>query len=437
MSEKSPLQAPANHLSGRTTPTWEIELLLSGATVFALVQFAGALPEWGSYLLPRLSDVWLQVVRLGLIYLLCGVILLCVAFVLHLLLRAYWVALVGMDSVYPGGLQASRLRGGHVGKQWVLKQWKPMAEQIEQADNRASVVFGLGIGLARMMLSITLFGSTLLALSLAPSSLTGQPDRTDIWIVGTFALVLGPYFLCLLLDRYLGHRLKAGSWLYRVIEATHALNSRIGLGRESAPLVTLYTTNVGEERGNWIVGGIVGLATIASLTSIDMLDDDLGWGHYDAFPTVSAAAAQSVRHLHYASQHEPGESPTSPFLPDLQARGRYLPLVLPFVPTTHGHLLENCGVAASGARDPELDHALRAQRLACLADGFQVSLDGQPLPQAPDLFTDARRDLRGLLYMIPLEGQSRGRHELVVVLRPKDALKDGEAPPTWRIPYWY
>lgn len=437
MSENTPHQDPAKHFPGRTTPTWEIELLLSGATVFALVQFAGALPEWGGYLLPRLSDLWLRVFRLGLIYLQCGVILLGVAFVLHLLLRAYWVALVGMDSVYPGGLQASRLRGGPIGKQWLLKQWKPMPEQIEQADNRASVVFGLGIGLAKVMMFLTVFGSLLLAVALALAAATGQTDQADAWVVATFAVVLGPYFLALLLDRYLGHRLRPGGRLYRVVKATHAMNSRIGLGRESAALVTLYTTNVGEDRGDWIVGGIIALATIASLTSIDMLDDELGWGHYKAFPTLASDATRSVRHLHYASQHEPGESPRSPFLPDMQARGRYLPLVLPFVPTTHGHLLDGCDVDAKDDPDAGDAVARRAKQLACLADGFEVSLDGQPLAQAAELYSDARRDLRGLLYMIPLEGQARGRHELVIVLRTQHVPGDGDASSIWRIPYWY
>lgn len=439
MSEHSAHEDPAKQFPGRTTPTWEIELLLSGATVFALVQFAGALPEWGGYLLPRLSELWQQVLRTGLIYLQCGVIVLCVAFVLHLLLRAYWVALVGMDSVYPGGLKADRLRGGPIGKDWVLGQWKPMADQIEQADNRASIVFGLGIGLARMMVNLTIFGSLLLALALGLAAITGEAAQADDWILAIFALVLLPYFLLLLLDRYLGHRLRAGSWLYRAVRATHALTSRIGLGRESAPLVALYTSNVGEDRGNWIVGTIVGVATIASIASLDMLDDELGWGHYWDFPTLSAAAPQTVRHLHYASLHEPGESPRSPFLPDLQARGRYLPLVLPYVPTVHGHLLDGCldDEEVAAEQTQQALETRTAAQLACLAEGFGVSLDGQPLDQAPALYSDARRDLRGLVYMIPLTGQSRGRHELVVVLRPKDAPAKGEPPPTWRIPYWY
>ena len=437
MSEKSPLQAPANHLSGRTTPTWEIELLLSGATVFALVQFAGALPEWGGYLLPRLGPLWQQVLGLGLVYFQCGVILLCVAFVLHLFMRAYWVALVGMDSVYPGGLKADRLRGGPVGRDLLLSRWVPMPEQIEAADNRASVVFGMGIGLARMMVTITLVGSALLLVSLGLAALAGQAEQASTWVVYVFSLSLLPYLLVLMIDRYLGHRLSRGGWPYRAMRGLLATFSSLGLGRESAPLVTLYTTNVGEDRGNWIVGGIVTFATVASIASMSVLDDDLGWGHYDAFPSLESAGKQSVRHDRYASLHEAGESPQGPYVPEMVARGSYLPLVVPFVPAVHGHLLDDCGQAATPQDGAAEREAKREARLDCLSDGLKVSLDGEVMDLRAELYSDARRDLRGLLYMVPLSGQARGRHELSIELTPEKPPKNGELPPTWRIPYWY
>ncbi|WP_374603965.1 hypothetical protein [Arenimonas sp.] len=438
MTPEHTRQDPAKQFPGRTTPTWEIELLLSGATVFALVQLAGALPDWGGYLLPRLTDFWQQIVRLVLIYLQCGVILLCVAFVLHLLLRAYWVALVGMDSVYPGGLQSDRMRGGPVGRDWVARRWTAMPDQIEQADNLSSVVFGLGIGLARMMVNITVMGSLLLVLTLGLSALTGQADKAGAWVIGGFSLALLPYLLATMIDRQFGHRLAPGGLAYRMIQSVHAALSKLGLGRESSPLVTIYTTNVGEDRGNWIVGGVITLACIASFLSLDMLDDDLGIGTYGAFPALSADAASAVGHSHYASLHEPDESPGSPFLPDLQASGNYLPLVVPFIPTRHGHLLESCDGGQAKRDDDRAARALRRQRLlGCLAGGLKITLDGEPLAVSPELYSDAGRDLRGLMYMIPLAGQSRGRHELVVVLAPEEEPRDGESPPTWRIPYWY
>lgn len=438
-------------LPKRTTPTWEVELLLSGATVFTLVQLARALPEWGAYLLPRLSVLWFQVANLSIVYLLCGVIVLAVAFVLHLLLRAYWVALVGMDSVFPEGLKAENLRAGPVVRRWVMSRWRGMEAEIEQADNRATIVFGLGIGLARMMVTITVVVTAVMLAALFGAAVTGTTAQASTWILSALALLVVPWFL-LLLDRAFGGRLRPGSLAHRGAEAILRGYSMIGFSRESSPLVTLYTTSVGEKRGNWVVGGIITLATVASILTVGTLDDDLGWGQYGEFPAFEPGGP-GLQYQHYASHHEPGESPRLPFLPGLQAKGRYLPLVLPYVPRLHGFLLEQCDVPRDrpGRDEPG---ARRKQRVAraeargrCLAAGTTVTLDGQPLAQAPELYGDATRDLRGLLYMIPLQGLSRGRHELVVTLavdaararrgRSGDGDDEDEAPTAWTIPFWY
>lgn len=426
-------------LPRRTTPTWEVELLLSGATVFALVQLATWLPGWASHISPRLSDFWRQVADLSLVYLMCGVVVLAVAFVLHLLLRAYWVALVGMDSVFPGGLKPEKLRDGPIMRDWIMGRWKPMPAQIEQADNQATIVFGLGIGLARMMATITVVVSLLMLAVLFLAATTGTAEQAERWVLGALGVLLFPWFVVMWLDRWFGARLRHGHWLRRAMESVMALYSRSGVGRESATLVTLYTTSVGDRRGNWIVGGIITAAILASLAALAMLKDDLGWGQYGRFPLLEANQANSVRHVHYASQHEPAQSPHLPYIPDLQAQGRYLPLVVPFVPQLHQQMLDACPEPKNLPRG----FAGRQQRsqatLACIAEGFAVTLDGQPLDLAPELYSDATRDLRGLVYMIPLAGQSRGRHELVVALHPQPEPKPDEydAPPVWRIPYWY
>src|SRR5687768_6527251 len=86
-----------------TTPTWEIEMLLSGAVVFALLQLPEALDRSFDGAMTRLGSGWGAVAFLvycyakGIVYSLIG------TFVLHLAARAYWIALVGINSVYPGG----------------------------------------------------------------------------------------------------------------------------------------------------------------------------------------------------------------------------------------------------------------------------------------------------------------------------------------------
>ena len=432
--------AARHTLPRRTTPTWEVELLLSGATVFALVQLATWLPGWAGHISPRLSDFWRQVADMSLVYLMCGVVVLTVAFVLYLLLRAYWVALVGMDSVFPGGLKTEKMRDGPIIRAWTMARWKPMPEQIERADNQATIVFGLGIGLARMMVTITIVGSLVMLLALVVAALTGTAEHAGRWVTGTLLVLMLPWLLVMAIDRRFGHRLRQGHWLRRAMEAMLSLYSGAGVGRESATLVTLYTTSVGDRRGNWIVGGLISAATVASIMAVAVLGDDLGWGQYGRFPLLEANQANSVRHVHYASQHEPAQSPRLPFIPDMQPQGRYLPLVVPFVPQLHQQMLDACPEPKEALPEGYEGRQIRSQAmLACLAGGFAVTLDGQPLELAPELYGDATRDLRGLVYMIPLAGQSRGRHELVVALKapPKKSPDNYDAPAVWRIPYWY
>ena len=95
----------------RTTPTWESELLISGATVFGLMQ----LPDP----LNRLLIVWMNgneaaivdLLRTISIYLQFSLITLILTFVLHLLARGYWIALVGLHSVYPQGVRCAEVAG--------------------------------------------------------------------------------------------------------------------------------------------------------------------------------------------------------------------------------------------------------------------------------------------------------------------------------------
>src|SRR3954469_3070174 len=99
----------AEQLPRHTTPTWEVELLISGVAVFAMLQLPGWIDDRWFALRPRLDASWLDALIYIYIYAKSGVMVLAVTFVVHLLLRARWIALVGMHSVYPAGIDWDRL----------------------------------------------------------------------------------------------------------------------------------------------------------------------------------------------------------------------------------------------------------------------------------------------------------------------------------------
>lgn len=438
MSPSETPQPPSNKISGRTTPTWEIELLLSGATVFALIQATQGLLDWGAYLLPRLDDSLRLIVTMLFTYGHGALVLLVLAFILHLLLRAYWVALVGMNSVFPGGLRFDRIRAGPLAKELLTRRWPDIDAAIDRADDRATVVFGLGVAIALALVPVSLTVIVLFVLSSIIASMTGQPDTASWVFLATTGAWFAPFAAAAVLDRYWGQHLRPGSWTHRACMAVLSLYSRLGMSRDGNPLITLFSTNVGERRGSGIVFVALLVAMFLSMAGLVMSQNDLGVGSYGAFPEPRRGMPFSTGGRHYASRHDEGWSPIVPYVPDMVAKGDYLALVVPYVPRYFSHLLEHCDGAGPARKKLDDEQRRRETLRACMDRGIEVSLDGQPVAVDPDWYTEPGRDLRGLIYMIPVRELARGRHELVVLPTPEPRPADDgeEAPPGYRIPFW-
>jgi len=437
------LQDETLPLPRRTTPTWEMELLLSGATVFTMFQTTQAVTAWGGHLLPRLADNTRMLASVLFTYGNGALTLLTLAFLLHLSLRAYWVALVGIDSVYPDGPRFDRLRIGPVQRELLHRRWRPVGDRIESADNAATIVFALGISLAFVLVPVSAVVTVLYGLAVAIAWLADAPHLTS----GLFGLFSGALFLPLWLaattDRRRGDRLAPDGWLRRSCAAVLGLYARMGMGRDANPMVTVFSTNIGERKGAVVVFIAIFSAMIGSTILLAASRNQLGVGSYADFPAPRRGMADSLDGRNYASMQEPGQLPNVPFLPSPNARGDYTMLVVPYVPMLHGEHFARCGRQAPRADDDAGERERRRVLLACVAAGFTLTLDGAPLAAEPQWYADPKRDLRGLAWMVPVAALSAGRHELAVQPPPEgdqDAPQDGgdaaEPDLPWTIPFW-
>jgi hypothetical protein len=425
-------------LPKRTTPTWETELLLSGATVFALFQAAQALLSWAAYLLPRLDDNLLMISSMLYTYAQGGVVLLAMTFSVHLMLRAYWVAMVGIDSVFPAGLRIDQVRAGPIAKALLLERWQDMAAAIERADNRATIVFAVGVSMAMVLIPVSMTVLLMFALSYAIAWAMGDVSLVSSVMVAVMAAWFLPFMLVTLVDKQWGARLVPGSRGRRACMAVQRFYSRVGMGRDFNPMVTIFSSNIGERKGTVIVFVVLLVAMLSGTAGLALSQQTLGVGSYGYFPDVRRGIPASSHGRHYASAQGAGFAPAVPFIPDLVATGHYLRLVVPYVPNAHGHLLGQCDAALPEAGDGIVSERDRREKLLrCLADGFTVSLDGTPITLTPEWYTDPGRDLRGLLYMVPIRGLAQGRHELHVLPRPGTQPEEGEDPEQpFVIPFW-
>src|SRR3954462_3059956 len=95
-----------------TSPTWELELFLSGAFVFATFQLPDLIEQLFVRLEPHAVGAMSSVLFFVVLYGKAIAFTLIVMFSVHLGTRAYWVALMGLHSVFPKGIRWSEVKIG-------------------------------------------------------------------------------------------------------------------------------------------------------------------------------------------------------------------------------------------------------------------------------------------------------------------------------------
>lgn len=420
-------------LPRHTTPTWEVELLISGVAVFAMLQLPGWLDSQLFTLRPRFDLQWAEPLLFTYIYLKSAAILLALTFALHLALRAYWIALVGVHSIHPDGVRWDTLRMGPLEREQQKRHFGTAAGSIDRADNRATIVFALGVILAVRLLLMSLLVLALFTLVESAVSLAGVPLDGGTLFLACGVLILVPNMLAKRIDARFGQRLREGGLPRRGLALVLRFYILIGLGGRSQTMAVL-ASHRGERRMNLIVLGVFIALTTGVATDATLQKAPGALGNYGLFPG-DASPARVIDSSHYDDQRDPLHDPLTPYIQSDLASGPYLRLVVPYRPGNDApSLRKSCPAAARTREDAARDDAL----LACLDRLHAVSLDGKPLDTLRYAAgSDPRTRRPALVAMIDIRALPPGEH----VLRVQDTVaKRGggrSVANTDVIPFWH
>ncbi|KFN49809.1 hypothetical protein [Arenimonas composti] len=453
-------------LPKRTTPTWEMELLISGATVFSLLQLPDQVDRllFGFYnnTLPDLAALSLPL----WIYVKFALLTLIATFLLHLVTRGYWVALVGLHSVYPEGVRWDRMRE-RLGPQYfrrVHADLSDMSTLIERADNRASLVFGVGVGLATVMFVPMLIVSLMMVAIWARWALSGGEGggQTLLFVVlGAFGIVAILFAVLVQWDRRAGAGLVPGSPQERRMQRLFDLYAKIGFSGSGNPLLTLFSSHAGSRRTAVLITVVAVVVFTIVLGQTVGSRMGLGLRIGAGLPPDGFGVASLVKADHYDDQRgDVIQLVPPPHIPSRIIAGDWLPLFIPYIPTRHDEFVaRDCAIAEPTSSEPDAtadagepaeagrerrrqEREARRQerakywreRLDCLARLHLLAIDGEPVAVPFDAGEDPRTGQRGLVAMLPIADLPRGRHELTVGRLPRN---HGEDPPDpWRILFW-
>lgn len=434
--------AEALHLPRDTTPTWEIELLLSGALIVSMLQLPPLLDDSFYSLRPRLDGTLFQVVWMFYFYAKMVCYTLIATFGIHLFMRAIWVAAIGLRSVYPDGIDWDKLKRGPIFCEVAKTQTASLKGVIDRFDNLASMVFATGMLV--VLMSIAVSGATFLTLMISGAiEIFGQDTDHFGWLaLVCIVLLVAPIIIASLIDRRYGDRIAPDSRLGRSIRAIYVFSGWFMLARLTNPFMLTFMSRLGATRGNLLVVGVLYSVMAVILVETFLRHDLVSMPGESMLPRDPTS--RELRAVFYSDKRSEDEAREGrPVIPTMQPRGAYLPLFIPYVAKRiEPALRKECPTALPQAQEEDAKAsevaALEEQRVArlldCIASLHPIRLNGELRQYTFDIATDPTTGLRGFQAMVPLRELAPGRHELRVA-RPQEEDEE-EALPDWIIPFW-
>ena len=312
-------------------PTGEVELLLSGALVFSMLQVPPLIDSGMFSIRPRITEDMQAAVFVLYFYLKLTTYALIITFILHLASRAIWVAALGLRSVYPEGILWDKLGRRPIFREFAERTTPTLNQMIDRADNRASLVFAFGLLLAMMSIAIMIF--TLLMI--IPISLIemwlGRSSESSMLTFGVFGALLLPMMLGPLLDRQIGSHLPTDHWLTRAIRVIYRISGWMLWGRITQPIMLTIFSRLGLTRGNLIVMAL--LYSLMGLITVEVMVQTGAIRMPGEQYLPSAGREREFLSEHYSSTRSERDSlQGAPFIQDEIVAGPYLKLFVAYVP---------------------------------------------------------------------------------------------------------
>jgi MFS family permease len=396
--------------------TDELELIISSLTIFALF----SLPGW---LFDKIADIYTHLSTSLAIASTVGTTLLAgtsyglaACFVVHLMARAYWVGLIGLRTVFPGGINWNKTPGlGPLSRQYYRDTLPDLDTVIQNTDRLASSLFAV---ISMLTLSVLWFGTILTVILVASGAIGSRFGLTNAGMgVGTAVLLvvfLGIPILVYLLDRQLASRaprLRDSRIFAGVVQLLRRIAGLAYPQRLVLPVQLTLQSNTRPVA--FFVALTLSIIVIVAVGSTRAA----AWRNFTLSGEFSYLDTTQVQEGFRSTYYEDMPSPLDrlrgwPRVDSFNQSGSFVRLFLPYQPLRDNLVLDQlCGSAEEAP-----DH------VSCLRQLWTVNIDGKSVSMAN--FEPAERadlGMRGLIGVVPLTGLKPGLRRIEVVWNPNAA----------------
>ncbi len=414
--------------------SWELELLISGFTVFLLVN---AIPYVRSQVFVfghTYESIYGIISYIFLIIILLALVIMLINLIFHILLRAVWISAIGLRYV-SGQVDIDSLNYTSKFSNFLHKRVGDFDNYIEKIEQICSVTFAFTFLITLPLLQVGFFALAVFAVNLL--RYTFLDDMVPYLSIGIIAF--GGIYMFDFITQGL---LKKNKWVARVYYPIYRLMSWITLSFFFRPLYYNLIDNKFGQRIGWLF--IPYLLIILGIAGLN-LNGGLYFPKYAPSYTVSFVNYDDqVKNWDYLDREVS--------LPSKFIRNGFLEVFIGFNPKLENFpLLRNCKRLKETAK-PAIEHEfingfkrlnpsdefVRSDSLAgiimpCIQDYYQIHLNDSLLQNVDfNFYQHPQSGESGFLGVIDVESFPRGKHLLKVRRKESSEYRDLAIIPFWK-----
>ncbi len=413
--------------------SWQAEMLVSGAAIY------------GSLLLPDLirelidmALLWLPEGALNICYFIFWYLTICasvliVSFILHFVLRALWIGMIGLVSVFPGGINRDTEYHSEHFLEQLFEEFPDVNDFNRRLDDFCSLIFGTTFGIVIMIIAVCILISFCLILSLVLANFLPVSISTAFLVL--ILLFLVPTMFSGLLNN---KSLRDKKWVQRIhFKMSIKIFGRIMYNVFYEPgYYILYILLTNFKRNRMGIWAIVGIFLIMLISLPVFMNSNVGLLRQKAFFEM-AETDHRIYVDNYEDQMTPGRAVFAPLLPSDVISGSVMRVFIPMSRREKVLINEYCEAYKEdkSLSRRENNRRRRNQFKDCRVNYYELYVNDIKLDSL-EFFrhTHPNAGEEGLLTYIPAQHFEEGTNRLRIVHLYKN--ESGEKKESV-IPFWF
>ncbi|MFT6321421.1 MAG: hypothetical protein ACJAT4_002351 [Granulosicoccus sp.] len=210
-SGSSPKKRP-KWLRALESQSWQAELIISGLAIFGSLQLPALLNNLINYCLFNFSEEYMEIFSFFFIYPYAAAATLIFSFIAHLGLRALWIGMLGLVSVYPNEINLDQDHFSRDYMQKYLKEYPDVNQFNKKLDDLCSSIFAGSAAIAIVMIMISITISLILIIATIINFIIPSVSILDVFIVLLIIFFLISIFASLLNSK----KLRDKKWVQKI-----------------------------------------------------------------------------------------------------------------------------------------------------------------------------------------------------------------------------